>query len=415
MTHSKPRILLYSHDTYGLGHLRRTLSVAERLARDISGVHQLIVTGSIVAGAFGMPPRTDMVKLPALSKRSSGRYKSRALPLSLKRTLAWREQMILQAAVNFKPHLVLVDKVAGGVHGELLPTLRHLKAWSPQTKIVLGMRDIEDSPAATREEWAANSVSQLLDHVYDSLLLYGQRSLFDPVHAYQLSPTAAAKLVECGYLRRTQTSRSPQAIRRELNIGGKPLVLVTVGGGGDGYDIIKTYLDMVTQQDEDVPFHSVVVTGPLMPQGKRNMLHKAARKLPVDLLEFTPDLTSYMAAADLVISMAGYNTVCEILSLQKRALLIPRVRVREEQRLRALSLAKMEQVRVLLTGDLTPQRLGIEIDAALATQPPTIKLGLNGLSNLSKTIAELLEEPVSIHQNIPTRQNGHYLKEMVTV
>jgi predicted glycosyltransferase len=108
--HSKPRILLYSHDTFGLGHLRRSLSIAKQIARDIPGSHQLLVTGSMVAGAFGLPPRLDMVKLPALSKRSSGKYKSRALPITLKQTIAWREQMILQAAINFKPDLVLVDK-----------------------------------------------------------------------------------------------------------------------------------------------------------------------------------------------------------------------------------------------------------------------------------------------------------------
>ena len=178
-----PRILLYSHDTYGLGHLRRSLSVAGQLARDIAGIHQLLVTGSMVAGAFGLPPRLDMIKLPALTKRSSGKYKSRALPLSLKRTLAWREQMILQAAINFKPDLLLVDKVAAGVHGELLPTLRHLKTWSPETKIVLGMRDIEDSPTATQAEWAKNGVPQLLEQVYDAILLYGQRLVFDPLSA----------------------------------------------------------------------------------------------------------------------------------------------------------------------------------------------------------------------------------------
>ena len=395
---SKPRILLYSHDTYGLGHLRRSLSVAAQIAGDIPNAHQLLITGSMVAGAFGLPPRLDMVKLPALSKRSSGKYKARTLPLSLKRTLAWREQMILQAVVNFKPHLILVDKVAGGVHGELLPTLRHLKVWSPRTKIVLGMRDIEDSPVATRAEWAKNKIPHLLDNVYDAILLYGQRALFDPLSAYEMSPSAAAKVIECGYLRRAlslsdplaASRRSPKAIRRELAIGDKQLVLLTVGGGGDGYEIIKTYQEMLATQFGNAPYHSVIVTGPLMAEGKRQLLRQATYQQPITLLEFTPDLVSYMAAADLVVSMAGYNTVCEILSLQKRAILIPRMRVRAEQSLRAMRLAERGLAQLLLPTELSAKRLAAEIDSALSAPPPTVTLDLDGLPKVSAAIANLL-------------------------
>lgn len=415
MAHSKPKVLLYSHDTYGLGHLRRTLSVAEQLAKDITGLHQLIITGSMVAGAFGLPPRTDMVKLPALSKRSSGRYKARALPLSLRRTLAWREQMILQAVVNFKPHLFLVDKSAAGVHGELLPALRHLRAWSPDTKIVLGMRDIEDSPEATIKEWLSNDVPSLHDLVYDRILLYGQRSLFDPVQAYQMSAAASTKLVECGYLRRDQALRPADVIRRELNIGSKPLVLVTVGGGGDGHDIIKTYLEMVARHGNGKPLHSVVITGPLMPQYKRKALARAARDLDVTFIEFTPDLTSYMAAADLVISMAGYNTVCEILSLQKRALLIPRSHVRAEQRLRAQRLAQTNQVHLLQPEELTPARLAAEVGTLLTSQPPQNRLPMNGLKRISTEIANLLQTPSPIQPIESSPRINHSQREVVAL
>jgi predicted glycosyltransferase len=389
----KPRILLYSHDTYGLGHLRRSLSVAHQIARDIPGSHQLLLTGSMVAGAFALPPRLDMVKLPALSKRSSGQYKARTLPLTLKQTLAWREQIILQAVVNFRPHLVLVDKVAAGVHGELLPALRHLRTWSPDTKIVLGMRDIEDSPDVTRREWAEKDTHTLLNDVYHRILFYGQRDVFDPVFAYDMSLLAVTKLVECGYVRRTAVSRKPDAVRRELNIGDKPLVLVTVGGGGDGYEIVKTYLDMIATTDA-IPYHSVIITGPLMPRAKRKALRQSVENQPVTLLEFTPDLTSYLKAADLVVSMAGYNTVCEILSLQKRALLIPRTHIREEQRIRAEALAARGLAHLLLPEELTPQRLAAKIEAALTSSRPRVNLNMNALENVSQAIAVMLQEEV---------------------
>jgi len=212
--------------------LRRTLAIARQLAGDLKDVYQLLLTGSMVAGAFTLPSRLDILKLPALSKRSSGQYKSRALPLTLKSILAWRQRMILEAAIHFKPDLLLVDKSPAGVHGELLPTLRHLKTWSPKTVLVLGMRDIEDSPEKTRAEWEAAGVPQLFDQVYDSILLYGQRDFFDPVDKYRISAAAAAKMVECGYLGRNDVTRDAAWVRRELGVGDDPLVVVTVGGGG---------------------------------------------------------------------------------------------------------------------------------------------------------------------------------------
>lgn len=391
----KPRILLYSHDTFGLGHLRRSLSIAWQISRDIPNAHQLLITGSMVAGAFDLPPKLDLIKLPALSKRSSGKYKARVLPLSLKQTLSWREQMILQAVMNFNPDLVLVDKVAAGVQGELLPALRYLKACCPETKIVLGMRDIEDSPDKTRAEWQQNNTTHLQEHMYDALFLYGERAVFDPVTAYGMSGLAAQKLVPCGYLRRAEAARSVEAVRRELNIGDQPLVLVTVGGGGDGYAIQKTYLDMLTAVSQPPTFHTLMVTGPLMAAGKRNALRKAAAKLPVTFMEFTADLGSYLSAADLIISMAGYNTVCEILSLGKRALLIPRVHTRAEQRIRAMMLAERGLAHLLLPGELSPERLERAMQAALRGSEPAVTLNMNGLAAISQAVHTLLQSEKS--------------------
>ncbi|NOX63678.1 MAG: glycosyltransferase [Chloroflexi bacterium] len=389
---SGSRILLYSHDTYGLGHLRRSLSIAERLANDISDIHQLLVTGSMVAGAFATPPRLDIVKLPALSKRSSGRYKARALPLTLKQTLSWRADMILQAVIHFRPDILLVDKTPAGVHGELLPTLRQIKTWSPHTRLVLGMRDIEDSPEATRAEWLANDTHRLLDEVYDLILLYGRRDVFDPVDAYGMSSRAASKLVECGFLRRAQPERDAQQVRRELGLNREDaLAVVTVGGGGDGYPILSAYLELVARANPVT--HSLLVTGPLMSHAQRQSLARMAQGLPVTLLTFTPDLVSYLAAADLVISMAGYNSTCEILSLEKRALLIPRAKVREEQRIRARALARRGLVHMLDPRDLSPPRLQQAVIAALNAPRPRAPFPFDGLKRVSETIAALCGAP----------------------
>jgi len=407
----KPKILLYSHDTYGLGHLRRSLSIAGQLARDLPQASQLLVTGSMVAGAFDLPPRLDLIKLPALSKRSSGQYKARALPLTLRQTIAWRQQMILQAVSTFKPDLVLVDKVAAGVQGELLPALHYLKACAPQTRLALGMRDIEDSPEVTRREWQAQNTPQLQAHTYDAILLYGQQALFDPVAAYGMSPVAAGKLIPCGYLRRGAPTRSAADVRREMDAGDRPLVVVTVGGGGDGFEILKTYLEMLSQPAAAPTQHSLLVAGPLMAPAKRHALRRQAAGLPVTLLEFTADLDSYLAAADLVVSMAGYNSVCEILSLGRRSVLIPRGHTRAEQRMRATLLAERGLTHLLPPEALTPAALRQAMDAALASPPPAVSLNLNGLENISRAVSALLR-PDAVYRPPSRLQRGAIMQSL---
>jgi len=205
-----------------------------------------------------------------------------------------------------------------------------------------------------------------------------------------MSPAAAAKMIACGYLGRAAATRAPQTVRRELDTGDRPLIVVTAGGGGDGFDLIENFLDAQAASPTLRAAHSLVVTGPLMARGKRDLLKSATRADNLTLIEFTSDLMSYLAAADLVVSMAGYNTICETLSLGARLVLVPRVRPRSEQRLRAERLAARGLARVLLPDDLSPERLAAEVQAALAAPPPAVTLDLGGLARASRAIIEML-------------------------
>jgi predicted glycosyltransferase len=332
----------------------------------------------------------DLIKLPALSKKSHGGYKPRVLPISLAQTISWREQMIVQAVQSFQPDLVLVDKTPGGVEGELHPALRYIKSWRPQTRLVLGMRDIEDAPDATCAEWDANGTRRLHEEVYDSILLYGAREVFDPITEYDMSESAAAKVTVCGYLGRDVSPRPAADVRRELDAGDRPLVVVTAGGGGDGYELLNTFLEARALRRSLSESHCLLITGPLMARGKRGLLQQAARTEHLTLLEFTSDLTSYLAAADLVVSMAGYNTVCEALSLNARLLLVPRNQPRLEQQIRAERMAALGLARVLLPEQLTARKLAHEAEKSLNLPRATVALDMNGLARVASAIGTLL-------------------------
>lgn len=389
-------IMLYSHDSYGLGHIRRTLEIAHNLSEQIPKVSLVILTGSMQAHVYALPNRTEYIKLPALTKDTKGRYTSRLLPRSASVTLKLRQKIILESLSALKPDILLVDKSPAGIKGELLPALRYCKTFLPQTKIVLGMRDIEDHPDRVRAEWSKYAIVPLLEQMYDSIFLYGTRALYDPVQEYNLSSSIEKKLVSCGYVGRSQPVPDLEGIRRELKLRTDRFVLVTPGGGDDGYTIVETYIRMLQEKFRSghPEFDSLVVTGPLMCPKKRLALQQAANSdLALTVIDFTPKLYNYLTAADIVVAMGGYNTVVEILAANQRAVIIPRVHPRLEQYIRAERFAAKGLIDMIHPELLTPSGLFDVITRSLQRPRPSrsqdMGVDLNGAVNVCNAIKQL--------------------------
>ena len=392
-------IMLYSHDSYGLGHIRRTLEIASQLVKDIQDVSVVVLTGSMQAHTYALPPRTEYIKLPTITKNKEGRYSSLSLPHSIDIAIELRQRIILESLCMLKPDIFLVDKSPAGIKGELLPALRHCKAFLPQTKLVLGMRDIEDDPKHVSKEWTNSGVIPLLEHTYDAILLYGTRALYDPVREYGLSSHIEQKLVSCGYIGRHQSSPEIDQIKRELGLRTNRFILVSPGGGDDGYAIVATYVRMLREniRPGSHEFDSLIVTGPLMCPKKRQALKEAAcEDLALQVIDFTPHLYDYLRAADLVVSMGGYNTVVEILTANQRGIIVPRVHPRLEQCIRAERLAATGLLDMIHPTMLTPDNLFTAVMQSLQRprppRPQDIGVPLNGALNVVQAIRHLFQE-----------------------
>src|SRR3712207_5264218 len=119
---------MYSHDSYGLGHLRRTLALAKAFVEHNPGLSVLILTGSTVSGAFRMPQGIDIVKLPSAVKVSNGVYKPGRLPITFERLINLRSRLILSAAESFSPDALIVDKAPLGMKREVSRTLEYFRS-----------------------------------------------------------------------------------------------------------------------------------------------------------------------------------------------------------------------------------------------------------------------------------------------
>jgi predicted glycosyltransferase len=385
------RLLVYSHDAFGLGNIRRMLAICESLLQTIPDLSILLLSGSPMMQGFRIPKNLDYIKLPCLNRGTTGKIATKFLGMDADETVRLRSKLIRSAAMSFKPDIVLVDKKPYGIQNELMPMLNYLKAVQPETKLVLLLRDILDAPEVTIAEWQQCGFEQTVEEFYDRLLIVGTPEVFDFCKAYQLPPNIAYKARYCGYLGRPPGYRSVAEVHRELGLAaGDRLVVVTPGGGEDGYPMVNAFL-----QGLPTEFKSLVICGPEMPKSQTQALYKAAADLPtVTMREFSDDLMSYLATAHVVVSMGGYNTICEVLSAGKRAVVIPRVKPSQEQILRTTCMEKFGFLSVIEPDQLTPEKLSHAIQSQLERiTEPLPAIDLNGLPRITHHLSSLIKEP----------------------
>ena len=382
----EPKILLYSHDTFGLGNIRRTLLLAEELKAQYGGGSILIVTGSPMIHAFRIPEGVDYVKLPCLDRTEAECYQPRFLGGCVNEVRETRRAILKNTVLGFDPDLMIVDKRAAGVDGELMPALLALRARGSRTKIVLGLRDILDDAARTSAVLRENRSFEIIERFYDEVWVYGSKEIFDTVKEYEF-PQAVREITHyCGYLKRpTESAARPD---------GPPRVLVTTGGGGDGGPMIEAYLEGLASLPRSTALETTVVFGPQMPGTKRKeLLERFGFLADVTFLDFEPELTKRYANSEVVVSLAGYNTVCELLSFARRAILVPRAEPVSEQLIRARLLTARGYFEMLEPEDLTAHNLITKVlnalDPSLTSTP---HLDLEGLPGVRRRVAQLLNE-----------------------
>lgn len=380
----RPRVVLYSHDTMGLGHMRRNLLIAEALAGGSLEATVLLVCGAVEAGAFVLPPGIDCVTLPALRKQPTGSYDPRHLDLTLTEVVALRASTIRAVVEAFEPDLLVADNVPRGAIGELQPTLQDLAARS--VPCVLGLRDVLDDPPAVVREWRRARNEQAIRDYYEAVWVYGDPALYDLAAECRFGPAIRRKLRYLGYLDQRVRLRFWPAGACADPLPEGAFALCTVGGGQDGARLAEAF----ALAHAPAGVRRVIVAGPDMDGPGRDRLHALARRDPgLTVLDFVREPTRLVARAACLVTMGGYNTVCEALSFRKRALVVPRVAPRREQLIRAERLRDRGLVDLLHPEALAPGSISSWIGDNLG-RPGRDGVDLGGLDRLRQLARELL-------------------------
>ena len=319
--------------------------------------------------------------LPTLMRDGSGVHRSRRLAVETAEAGRLRGSIARAAALAFEPDCAVVDRLPLGLDGELAPTLQTLRAAG--CKLVLGLRDIENDPVEVRRTWGPD-LRDAIRSFYDLVLVYGPPSpALDAIDCLDWDADGLpAPVHHVGYVAGGGNGARPDDLPDDY-------VLATVGGGSDGFALLAAFVEAVRL--ESLPCPAIVVTGPLMPRGDVERLQQLAAGLAVEIWRFRPNLDALIARSRAVVSMAGYNTVAEVMRARCPALLVPRVSPISEQLLRAQELGRRGLQEMLHPSELSPATMRAALDRLLARpRPPLAEEYFRGTERTADLLAELV-------------------------
>jgi predicted glycosyltransferase len=382
------RVVIYSHDTFGLGHLRRSRAIANAIVEECPSTSVVIISGSPVIGNFEFGSGVDYIRIPGVTKLPDGDYRSLNLNVELDEAVGLREALILQAVKSFRPDVFIVDKEPTGFRGEVIPALDYLQ--QAGCRLVLGIRDVMDEPALLLPEWERKEARQALIRYYDEIWVYGLKDVYEPLAALDLPPDVEARITYTGYLRREKPATP--SLTRYPKLTKQPFILVTTGGGGDGDDLIDWVISAYEAENSpDMP--AVILFGPFVNRDqRRSFMERISRQPKLDAMSFDTKIEHLMEKATAIVAMGGYNTFCEILSFDKRALIVPRTRPRLEQYIRAVEAERLGLVSMLsdYTEGRTPERMATAL-RNLSSQPRPSEVVVPGLLDGLDRVQERLK------------------------
>ncbi len=390
MTHTAiKKVLIYSQDGLGLGHLRRNLNICRQLKKCHPQVSCLIIADSPVAPFFKMPAHCDFVKIPTIVKVDSGVWRSNRLPVEYAELVTMRADIIRNIMLTYRPHVFVVDHMPHGALGELAQPLEILKKHCPHTKVILGLRDILGAPDVICRQWQKEGAFAAAEAFYDAINIYGCAELFNALAEYNFPPALLHKTRYCGYVCRENTEAATPAKKTTGNRHDR-FILVTGGGGADAAFFMDQFIGAAHRLRRDLRFQALITTGPFMPEDQRLHLRRKVKDLPLTISQAGEDSIRYLQRADLVISMAGYNTISEIMHFRKNAIVVPRPGPSAEQTMRTRLMSGRGLFSTIHPHDLTAENLAELIQQKLRNGNNMNDAMLPDLNGASKAASHIL-------------------------
>jgi predicted glycosyltransferase len=383
------KIIQYCQHVLGIGHLFRSLEIC----RALGGHDVIMVTGGPQVDS-DLPGHVRQVRLPDLqmNREFKGLYSSQK-NTTLDQVKEQRQTRLFELFKKEEPDVFLVELYPFGRKAfrfELDPVLQAIVAKKlPACGVVCSVRDIlVEKPDRFKHE---SRVVKTLNGCFDAILVHADPRLAQLEETFEQFDKIQIPVIYTGYIAPRPKPDAGQQIRRQLQIGvDEFLIIASAGGGNVGAPLLKAVVRAFDQLNTPKPCRLIVFSGPFLEPGDFDDLQQMAGR-NVQIERFTPDFLSYLAAADLSVSMGGYNTTMNILASGVPALVWPFDQNRE-QRLRAGRLAQAGVLQVIEDEDLAPGRLAGRMSRVLTSpRPQPAGFALDGAANTAAWLAKRFE------------------------
>ena len=380
----QPAILFYCQHSLGMGHLVRSLALADSLAERFRVV---LLNGGRMPKGIIVPAGIEIVNLPPLGMNEANQLVCHDKRISVERALDRRQRIIRESFAELRPAVVLVELFPFGrkkFAGELLPLLH--AAHQPETRalVVCSLRDILVSQRKNQQEHDDRAATWA-NEFFDLVLVHSDPSFARFEDSFQPRIPLRVPVHYTGFVvPRGATSRHEPSPRKAI--------VVSAGGGVVGEPLLRLAIEAHLHFADDTGIEMKIIGGPLLPQESWQLLRSLSRgRKRLKLVKQVSDLASELSGAAVSISQAGYNTCLDVLRAGVPALLVPFARENEnEQRTRALRLQDLGLVKVLDESEQTSARLANEIRGLLNFKFARPALDLNGAERSAELIESML-------------------------
>ncbi|MFN6517165.1 MAG: glycosyltransferase family protein [Nostoc sp. CreGUA01] len=386
------RLMFYCQHILGMGHLVRSREIIRGLTKDFQ---ICFINGGEIIQGFEIPPGVEVINLPAI--KTDAEFKELQVvddAFSLNEVKEIRKNKLLQIFNEFQPDILIIELFPFGrkrFSFELIPLLELAKSSKNSTKIVSSLRDI----VVTKQEKQAKheeKVCNLINKYFDILLVHGDPKFFPLEETFSRVHDLKCEVYYTGYVVQ-EPPMNPVFTYEDQEIikSDKPLILVSVGGGRFGHELLDCVVNAAPFLDKRLPHNIQVFTGPFIPDAKFNELQAMAKDSKnLYIRRYTPYLLSYMKKAELSINMSGYNTTMNILTTGVRAMILPFTGNQDrEQTVRAEKLSNLGIIKLLSPHDLQPDYFAIKVINYLEEKPNQISVDFSGVEKTATILKSL--------------------------
>ncbi len=380
----KPKILFYCQHSLGMGHLVRSLALAESLSAKF---RVILLNGGCLPKQIRVPFEIEIINLPPLGFDGENNLVSRDKRRTVERAQILRQKIILETYVKQKPEIILIELFPFGRKKFAYEIIPLVEAAHGKAKIICSLRDILVGQRRDQERFEERAV-ETANRFFNAILVHSDSGFARLEESFQYLESLRVPVFYTGFV-----TPKPQSTKKPKRAGRAKTIIVSAGGGLVGEHLLTVAVEAYALLPEKENIRMKIIGGLFLPGRAQVSLRELTKNQKnINLRKFVRNLRGEMNTADLSISQCGYNTTLDILQSGVPALIVPfgDGTREDEQTKRAQRLEKLGAWRVC--EKLTAENLAEEIQKTLQFHPRKISLDMNGGKNSAKIIGNLLSK-----------------------